>query len=241
MDYLGIPGELLDELTIYLTWKTAKKLGACNDALKYWRKKYNRKPLEVTVERIHEFASAPEGYATWSGGTTPGYVGFDPWGFVDQLVSGTVPEGDANVARMLKAVLVLKFAPDVFRGLWLTDGCRRKKYRLPERNIEWTEVRREMRDPFSDHLVEELTTKLVNDGKVTVAERAHGSASPEVEETKAVFLYHRGLGPDAVIFWSSADAVEAQRWLHGIAFARCSHPDGCGIRVSKLGDKCGNH
>lgn len=27
-------------------------------------------------------------------------------------------------------------------------------------------------DPFSDHLVEELTTKLVNDGKVTVAERA---------------------------------------------------------------------
>ncbi len=68
-------------------------------------------------------------------------------------------------------------------------------------------------------------------------------ANPEVEERGLVFLYYRGGMVDSVIYWSSSDAVRAQRWLCSIAFARCYRPD-CGIRLSgdqKPGDTCGNH
>lgn len=63
---------------------------------------------------------------------------------------------------------------------------------------------------------------------------------PEVEERGHIFVYYRGGFADAVVFWSSRDAEQAQRWLHKVAFARCCEKD-CGIRVAKLGMSCGNH
>ena len=63
---------------------------------------------------------------------------------------------------------------------------------------------------------------------------------PEIEERKNIFVYYRGGMADAVVFWGSTDAAEAQRWLHSVAFARCCEPE-CGIRVRQLGLSCGNH
>jgi hypothetical protein len=63
---------------------------------------------------------------------------------------------------------------------------------------------------------------------------------PEIEERSSIFIAYCGGLPAAVVNWSSRDAIEAQRWLKAKAFARCCHSD-CGIRVSQLGDSCGNH
>lgn len=70
--------------------------------------------------------------------------------------------------------------------------------------------------------------------------KVRAEANPEVEERKNVFVYYKGGLPDAVVFWGSLDAREAQAWLHKIAFARCCEP-GCGVRVKGFGQSCGNH
>jgi TolB-like protein len=68
-------------------------------------------------------------------------------------------------------------------------------------------------DPFSDHLVEELTTRLVNDGRVTVAERAQLDkvmrelklqSSGQVSDSTAKQLGHL-LGVDAVLVGKYTD------------------------------------
>lgn len=70
--------------------------------------------------------------------------------------------------------------------------------------------------------------------------------APEVEERRTCFVHYRGGMPDAVISWSSTDAVEAQQWLRSVAFKRCfsaerGHAD-CGIRLSsRSAANCGNH
>jgi len=88
---------------------------------------------------------------------------------------------------------------------------------IPKRNIECHEVHRLKITEPGLHEVE-----VVQVGKSTV------------------FVHIRGGVPDAVINWSGSDAETAQRYLAGVSFARCART-GCGVRVSKLGDECGNH
>ena len=70
--------------------------------------------------------------------------------------------------------------------------------------------------------------------------KVRAEVNPEIEERKNIFVYYRGGFPDAVVFWGSRDAAEAQAWLHSVAFARCCEMN-CGIRVKRLGLSCGNH
>jgi hypothetical protein len=66
----------------------------------------------------------------------------------------------------------------------------------------------------------------------------------EVEERLTVFLfYDGGAYPNAVIYWTSLEIKEAQKWLRSVAFARCTEKD-CGIRLEngqKLGEYCASH
>jgi hypothetical protein len=64
--------------------------------------------------------------------------------------------------------------------------------------------------------------------------------NPEIEDTGKLYIYYRGGVPDAVVCWEGRQAVEVQRWLRKVSFARCIKPE-CGIRVNKYGDDCGNH
>jgi hypothetical protein len=86
---------------------------------------------------------------------------------------------------------------------------------LPDENVEWLEAR-------------------------TLLE---GPGDYEIEELPNVFVLIRGLHREAVIFWGSQDAREAQLWLKKVSFARCSVSN-CGIRLGegqKIGDMCRNH
>jgi len=96
---------------------------------------------------------------------------------------------------------------------WGKDGRRtvvrvgKRVFPLPERNVEWTELRDR-------------------------AARVGGLADLEIEDRAdpPVFIAYRGGLPDAVVCWSGQDARAAQGWLKARSFRRCG-VDGCGIRM----------
>jgi hypothetical protein len=120
--YVGISGKVLDSLTIFLRYKTAKKLGMCGAAADYWTSKFERKDLLITPDLIRKFRQQPDHKI----GNVDGKI--DVEGFVDLVLyrfcwfqidinyNGTSKE----LSRILKACLLYKFKPLVYRQL---GGC----------------------------------------------------------------------------------------------------------------------
>lgn len=79
---------------------------------------------------------------------------------------------------------------------------------IPERNVEWTELR----------------------DRVQAGAKVGSDLEIEDRAKPPVFIAYRGGLPDAVVCWSGRDARQAQAWLKARSFRRCG-VDGCGIRM----------
>jgi len=111
MTYLGSSGAKLDKITVWLTWKTAKRMGACKRALAYWKDKYDKKDLKITAKCIREFDVTPSGCTAWNTRLNK-WTGFDVWGWIDNFIAEYISNPSyLDMSRFLKVVLLYKFKP----------------------------------------------------------------------------------------------------------------------------------
>ena len=104
--YEGIKGSKIDLISISLRWDTAQGLGACSNALTYWKRVYRKRALLLTSDLIKEF--------------TANVVGVDVVGWVDELTYEHVfvpRSSPLRLVRFIKVALLRKFSPKTHEGL----------------------------------------------------------------------------------------------------------------------------